>query len=337
MDSFTVMTWNVESLFQPSANHAGASSIYQAKLALIARAISQIVPDVVALQEIGSPAALADLQQGLGGNYPHACLSQYPDARGIRVAFLSRLAIESSEHIHELEPNAVLAIRQENGTPVTTLRRGALRIRIGVRGEPVDILTAHLKSKLLSFPSPRGGTAFSTTDESLRNRIASLSLAERTAETVTIRATATRLLSQSARVPLIVLGDFNDGPLAATTQILLGPEGSQPGNRAFDLADRGDRMRLFNLANFIPADRRFSRTTHGERELLDQIFVSEDWLPLRGELRARPRVSAYPELVEGTHSITADPRARLEQSVPDHAPVAATFDLIAFKHRHTQH
>lgn len=119
--------------------------------------------------------------------------------------------------------------------------------------------------------------------------------------------------------------------LIASAVLQLAPDGSQPGSRGFDLPDPGDRNRLFNLSNFIPAERRFSRTTNGERELLDQIFVSEEWLPSHDGLRARPSANAYPEIVEGTHSITADPHQRSEQCVPDHAPVAATFDLALFK------
>jgi hypothetical protein len=43
---------------------------------------------------------------------------------------------------------------------------------------------------------------------------------------------------------VIVLGDLNDEPLAATTQILLGPPGSEIDTRGFDLDDAGDAQRL---------------------------------------------------------------------------------------------
>jgi hypothetical protein len=66
---------------------------------------------------------------------------------------------------------------------------------------------------------------------------------------------------------VIVLGDLNDEPLAATTQILLGPPGSEIGTAGFDRADQGDAARLWNLAPLIPADRRFTRTFSGRHDV----------------------------------------------------------------------
>ena len=74
---------------------------------------------------------------------------------------------------------------------------------------------------------------------------------------------------------MIVLGDLNDEPLAATTQILLGPPGSEIDTRGFDLDDAGDGQRLWNLApRILPEDRRFSRVFNGRPELIDHILVS---------------------------------------------------------------
>jgi hypothetical protein len=53
-----------------------------------------------------------------------------------------------------------------------------------------------------------------------------------------------------------VLGDLNDEPLAATTQLLLGPPGSEIGTAGFDRADLGDGQRLWNLGPPIPEARR---------------------------------------------------------------------------------
>src|SRR5438477_12316570 len=48
--------------------------------------------------------------------------------------------------------------------------------------------------------------------------------------------------------PLILAGDLNDTAQAATSQLLLGPPGSELGTRGFDQHDNGDPMRLWNLA-----------------------------------------------------------------------------------------
>jgi endonuclease/exonuclease/phosphatase family metal-dependent hydrolase len=39
---------------------------------------------------------------------------------------------------------------------------------------------------------------------------------------------------------VLVMGDFNDEPEAATTQILLGPPGSEIGTGGYDQPDQGD-------------------------------------------------------------------------------------------------
>lgn len=46
---------------------------------------------------------------------------------------------------------------------------------------------------------------------------------------------------------LRVTGDLNDTPQAATTQLLLGPPGSEIGTPGFDQPDDGDGQRLWNL------------------------------------------------------------------------------------------
>jgi endonuclease/exonuclease/phosphatase family metal-dependent hydrolase len=52
--------------------------------------------------------------------------------------------------------------------------------------------------------------------------------------------------------PVVVAGDLNDEAQAATTQILLGPPGSEIGTAGYDQPDAGDGARLWNLAALIP-------------------------------------------------------------------------------------
>lgn len=49
---------------------------------------------------------------------------------------------------------------------------------------------------------------------------------------------------------------MNDETLAATTQILLGPPGSEIGTLGYDRPDTGDAARLWDVAPLIPAERR---------------------------------------------------------------------------------
>ncbi|MGO2985044.1 MAG: endonuclease/exonuclease/phosphatase family protein, partial [Brevibacterium aurantiacum] len=73
---------------------------------------------------------------------------------------------------------------------------------------------------------------------------------------------------------VIVAGDHNDEPQAATTQILLVPGGSEVGTTGYERADKGDGMRMWNLARLIPEERQFTRIYRGRGELIDHIMVS---------------------------------------------------------------
>ena len=323
-----VMTWNVENLFRPGEGSGGPESddIYQAKLQLLAQTITKLDSDVLAIQEIGSVEAFQDLKTAVGNAYANGQLSKNPDDRGIRVGFLSKLSLENPTDIVDFSPNVSLSIKGEDGTPIARMRRGALWVKTTVDGLTINVITAHLKSKLLTFP----GGAFSTRDENLRARVASLALAERTEEAVTLRTTANEIIWKNKTEALIVLGDLNDVPEAASTQILQGPEGSQPGHgKGFDQPDQGDDVRLFNLAGSIPLDHRYSRINNGVQELIDQIFVSEELVPYDQATKTRtvPTVDSHPELQGGIESVGPNPNARKNKPASDHAPVTATFDF----------
>ncbi len=328
MPLLKVMTWNLENLYRVGEAFGPATQQeYQQKLDGLAAVIRRFDPDVLAVQEVGSPAAFGDLLAALTG-LPHSLLSTHPDSRGIRVGFLSKFAIEEPQEIIEFAPAGLPRVpgidSQGNLVDITSLGRGALRIRVSPTPQfPVHFITAHLKSKLLTFISPTGKVTFSPKNEDERARVAGLALLRRTAEAVTLRVKANELLEGNANVALILLGDLNDVVNAATTQIFQGPSGSEIGSPGFDRPDRGDDTRLFNLAPCIPEARRFSRVHAGSKELIDHIFVSQELLP--GQPRKLPLADS---LVDGgLPSITDDANARRGQPSSDHAPIVATFTL----------
>lgn len=334
MTTFRVMTWNVENLFKPEGATAPEQQQYQQKLALLAGVMRRLDPDVLALQEIGGDEPLQDLQQALGGSYPHSAVG-VPDGRHIRVAFLSKLAVGQQEDIVNFPPGPALDVQNLTGTadtePVTRMGRGALRIRVTQHGLTVDLITAHLKSKLLTFPRPEGSpqsSRFNPRDEGERAQVAGIALRRRTAEAVTLRIRANALLEGNNSTPLLLLGDFNDVPQAQTSLILTGPPGSEIGTRGFNPDDKGDDVRLFNLAPVIAPRRRFSRKHRGRGELLDQIFASVEFFP-RGQDNRRqlPDVDSHVNFRDRLSSVGDDPGRRAREIAPDHAPVTATFDL----------
>ncbi|WP_200942862.1 endonuclease/exonuclease/phosphatase family protein [Cellulomonas sp. Root485] len=311
-----ICTWNLENLYLPGdAAGPETGAAYQAKLSSLADVIATMAPDVLAVQEVGDEAALTDLAERVGGTWHQATAA--PDRRGIRVGFLSRLPLTSVRQWTAFPPGLRPIQVDDTAVSSSTMGRAALQVRVNVAGRRIDLIACHLKSKLLTFPGGR----FSTGDEGERARFGAYALHRRSAESVTVRAAATRRLAAVDGAAVVVLGDLNDEPQAATTQILLGPTGSEIGTGGFGRPDLGDRQRLWNLAARIPEEQRFSREYRGRKELIDHILVSHALVGRVGD-GAVTTDGAGP-----TPSITDDPNARRGEPGSDHRPVLVHIDL----------
>jgi endonuclease/exonuclease/phosphatase family metal-dependent hydrolase len=312
-----VMTWNLENLFR-NGNAFGpkTKAIYQEKLQGLARVIDKQAPDALAVQEVGDPKALGDLVNLLDGTW-HQCVSQHPDGRGIRVAWLTPLTITNPQDIVTFPPPLASVQDDDKGGLQTAMGRGAVAITVtSTEGQAVQLVTAHLKSKLLTFPGGR----FNPRNEDERARFAAYALFRRAAEATTLRVWATASLGPSGPgLPVLLCGDLNDTVQAATTQLLLGPSGSEIDTRGFKTPDKGDAQRLWNLAPLMPATRNYSRINQGRPELIDHILGSQ-------ELVQKVDVTSVGAVLgEPLPSITPNPTLRLDQPSSDHAPVVATF------------
>lgn len=330
MAKLKVMTWNLENLF--SLGHPNAPKTaedYRQKLESLAAVILRLDSDILAVQEVGNVEAFKELIDLLENRYPHLELSNFPDRRGIRVGFVSKLAIAEAEDIKDLPSAGLSKIvgYSENGTTeISQLGRGALRIVVEPKPDfPLHLINVHFKSKLLSYPSTTDRPRFSPTNENERARVAGLALLKRTAEAVAVRVEANKLLENDNSQALIVLGDFNDVPSAATTQIIQGASGSEIGTRGFKLPDKGDDTRLFNLAPLIDPHRRYSRIYRQNKELIDHIFVSQELLSDRDE--NLPVVDSHIDFADNMPSIGDNPTDRRNKPSSDHAPISAIFNL----------
>ena len=301
--TFKVMTWNLENLFLPGeAGGPDSQALFEQKLNTLAATVFDLEPDVLAVQEVGSEAAFSAPQDKVRAQYPYRQLSNLPDARGIRVGFLSKLELTDAQDVADFQGplQSIPGLdRFGNSESVTRMSRGALRVTVQpTSGFTVQLVTAYLESKLLTFPSTLGQARFLPRNEDERAFVAGLALLKRTAEAVTLRVKANALLSDNPA--LILLGDLNDVTDAATTQFLQGPPGSEIGSGGFDLPDRGDLTRLFNLAPLIAEARRYSRRYRNSKELIDHILVSSALLP--GTPRRLPEVDSHVDLSGGLPS-----------------------------------
>lgn len=103
----TIGTWNLENLFRPGGDSGlEDSQEYESKLETLAATITDLAPDVLAVQEVGDSIALDDLAGWLNGEWRTALAE--PNARGIRAGFLFRSALTKVEEIatfpEELSP-----------------------------------------------------------------------------------------------------------------------------------------------------------------------------------------------------------------------------------------
>lgn len=344
---FSVMTWNVENLFPPGHQTSPGKFVtkadYQAKLRYLAKRILELKPDVLGLQELGSRSnqdsqSLDDLQSILGGKYPFKALASKTDGRGIRVGFLSKLKIHTVEEIVNFPAGEFEKVSDWAGkSPIKKMGRAALQIEVEpTAGIRVHVIALHLKSKLVNYPKAGGGTSFTPKDENQRATGSGLGLLRRTAEAITVRFHLNQLMKTASNV--IVLGDFNDEPQAATSQIFLGPVDAD-----ITTDNKTDKFSLYNLVDsisrkggpendkkFLKAKERFSRVGQGRNELLDHILVSKSLLgeskDLKKDIWKVKKVRILTDSIVN-ESVGPDPEARIGRDHPDHAPVFARFAL----------
>lgn len=309
-------TWNLENLFRPGKDGPSSKDEYDQKLATLAATITDLAPDVLCVQEVGDPDALDDLVEQLDGTW-HTALAD-PDGRGIRAGVIARSELSDIDQISAF-PDTLQPVQvEDDGSTIDQMGRPALRARVDLGGTTVTVISTHLKSKLLSFPGGR----FNPKDEGERARYGFYALTRRAGEAAALRAGVdVSLDGDGSERAVVVAGDLNDEPLAATTQILLGPGGSEIGTKGYETPDKGDATRLWNIAPLIPEKERYSRVYQGRPELIDHILVSKT---LVDKVTA---ASAGSATLGKTPSITDNPRPRKDKPGSDHRPVVADFDL----------
>lgn len=314
----TVATWNIENFFSPGTEFGPATqAIFDRKVALLASTITSAGVDVVALQEVGDLGAFDALLAALGAGWTGQLSTFFEPSHAIRVGFATRVPVTATSEYADIPLQLQGVPTDDAGAALTRMGRGALRVRVSVNGNDLDLVSVHLKSKLLSFPGGR----FQPHDEGERARYAAYALLRRAAEAAAVRYFANDLLDGHGTTQrLMVMGDFNDGVDAATTQIVNGPPGSEIGTGGEDQPDAGDGWRLLNLAPLIPPDRRFSRIYRGNRELIDHQFVSR---ALRSSIQSVTTITGAVALP----SIDDRATARKDAPISDHAMVVSQLDL----------
>ncbi|MFF0081678.1 endonuclease/exonuclease/phosphatase family protein [Streptomyces canus] len=320
-----VGTWNLENLMLPHSGDGapGTEAEYEVKVEALASVITALDPALLGVQEIRQEETLDDLVKAIGGEW-HTSLSRHADHRGIRVGFLSRTPLRIRRDTHAFA-DRLRPVQGDDGIEpdahdkVTS--RGFLAVETDTGDGVLQVAVAHLKSKLLSYPGTEGRSRFQPHDEAERARFGAYALYRRAAEAATLRALADFLLEGAGTErDVIVLGDMNDVVNAATTQILLGPPGSELDKpHAFLKSDLGDPFRLWDIAPRIPEARRFSRVSFGRAELIDHVLVSHRLA--RRIVEAGTGLPEHRDDALVLPSVDEDPTKRVGTPGSDHAPV----------------
>ena len=279
--TFRVATYNVENYLDDTASRCCVKSA--ASKAKVRECIRALRPDVLALQEMGSVAALLELRAALqaeGLDFPHWEHVTGSDAN-VHVAILSRFPF-SARRPHTDDSF-------ELGGQRFRVRRGFAEVDVQVNpGCQFTLLAAHLKSK---NAVPDGDAA-----------------ALRLEEAKLLRAKIDARLAINADAKLIVLGDFNDMEDSATLQTIRGTgAGELFDPRPTDAGSGADARLITQEAAWTTFSEERNRYERIDYLLINQSLRA-DWLAVESHVLAmpdwriasdhRPVVAAFKAVVE---------------------------------------
>lgn len=259
---------------------------YQRKLKGLSQLLGKANADIIAVQEVWDSAALDALALALGFKSDDVIAplasndksSQYTQGLGAQntpgVGIITRFAALETKVIEKVVAQAIIDIPDIG--PYAQFQRPPLLVRADVFGQPITVISAHLKSKRAFFLRDEQGNLLEDMDDpNIRVRAKLRSLCMRASEAASIRMTIIERL-QHTREPLILLGDMNDVTGSVTTQLM-----AETGEVNYDKSMRD--IALFDAARVQARygwmkDVAYTHIYQGIPEVIDQLFVSEEFL-----------------------------------------------------------
>ena len=234
-------TWNLYNLFdhvdEPDRPDEGTPPKNRFDVAETARMISALNADVLGVEEVENRRVLEALNRELPKPYPYVELLEGNDHRGIDVGILSRFPIVEACS-HRLRPLDDMH-RFARDFPV-------FRIRLA-KGEEIGVGVVHFKSK-------RGKKKVSD--------------AWRRAEAEGARRVLAEIRAREPKLPLIVMGDFNDTRDATTLAPLM--------------------TWLRDQTAKIPVEQRVTFPRGKKGEQIDFILTTPDWKAIAAGIVVNP-------------------------------------------------
>ena len=270
---------------------------YQRKLTGLGQLLNNARADIIATQEVWDEDALVALGSKLGfdssqiiaplaSNTPSSSInsttnttdSDYTQRQGAQdtpaVGLMSRFEITDWQVLTQIDPLAVVSIPDEG--LYEQFNRPPLVATLSVYGQPLTVITAHLKSKRPHYLRDANGNRLEDYDNpNIRIRAKLRSLCMRAAEAAALRLFIIKTLRHTNH-PLVLLGDMNDVTDSVTTQLM-----AETSEVIYDKSMRD--MALFDAARVQTSygwmkDVAYTHLYQGMPEVIDQLFVSEEFL-----------------------------------------------------------
>jgi endonuclease/exonuclease/phosphatase family metal-dependent hydrolase len=336
---FRAASFNVENLILPDVRYydrlKDTREQYDAKVNWIASIFNRAKADIVGIQEVWFEEALADAAKrsfhfaaGVNVAAPGATRAENLNghmAKRPRVGLLSRFPIKavSSTIAFPASVDLTIPLRVDGGeivqlpVGVPQFQRPVLRAIVDVGGTELVVYVAHLKSKgPLIREGEDGDDPFAASLGQARATMV------RAAEAAALRHLILADLKET-RKPVIVLGDLNDTPDAASTQTVRG----QMPKKDADGDEKEARWDVILYSTFrIAAERSAQIHTHihdGERDILDHILVSEEFYS-----RNRNRIGDVVRHEVINDHLRDDPDDRPRPGASDHGVPIAEIVLV---------
>jgi endonuclease/exonuclease/phosphatase family metal-dependent hydrolase len=255
---------------------------FERKIDWLGGRIAALNADILTAQEVWDDAALKAAVHHSGLRYSTVVVpgAENDDKNNgavhtPRVGIVTRLDVDNLQSISQFPDNMRIQV-PELGEYAKFERPPLLASLRMKHGQRIHVLTAHLKSKRPKFLQDAQGTVIEDRDDDKVTARATLrSLMIRGAEAAAMRCIVIDVLKRTHE-PLIVMGDFNDGPHSVTTQMI-----AATSEVAYDKGARDTA--LFNAYEVqgdmaLKRDVAYSHIHQGYPEVLDQILVSEEFL-----------------------------------------------------------
>ncbi|MDQ7742877.1 endonuclease/exonuclease/phosphatase family protein [Hydrogenophaga pseudoflava] len=285
--TLTVASANVLNLAQPGRHFYDGQEPYsqnefERKVGWLGERFRVLNADVLAVQEVWDEVALRAAIARSGLQYGTVVVpgaENGPGQHGAqgtpRVGLVTRLKVESLQSIADFPAAAVVQVPGLG--PHTRFERPPLLATLRMKhGQEIAVLTAHLKSKRPKYLQDASGQTLEDTEDPVVQALGSLrSLLMRAGEALALRLKVVELLHRT-RLPLVVMGDFNDGPHSVTTQLI-----AATSQVAYDKGARDNA--LFSAWDVqgdaaLRRDVAYSHIHQGYPEVLDQVLVSEEFV-----------------------------------------------------------